>query len=58
MKSIACGDLVPGCHFKARAETEAELMQKVSDHVHEAHPDVTLTPALVTAAKEKIREVS
>ena len=56
MKSIACGDIVPGCNFKARAETEADLMQKVSDHVREAHPEVTLTPELITSVKGKIRE--
>ena len=56
MKKIACGDIVPGCNFKARAENEAELMQKVSDHVHEAHPEVRLTPELVTSVKSKIRE--
>ena len=56
MKTIACGDMVPGCNFRARAETEAELMQKVSDHVREAHPDVQLTPEMVSSLKGKIRE--
>lgn len=58
MKEIACGDLVPGCHHKIHARTEAELMQKVSAHLHDAHPEVTLTPAMVASAKEKTREVS
>ena len=56
MKTVACGDLVPGCDFKAHAETEAELMSKVSDHVRTAHPDIELTPALVQAVKGKVRE--
>lgn len=56
MKTIACGDLVPGCDYKAHAETEAELMGKVSDHVRKAHPEVELTPALVSAVKSKVRE--
>ena len=56
MKTITCGDLVPGCDFKAHAETRADLLAKVSAHVRAAHPDVELTPTLVSAAKAKIRE--
>ena len=56
MKTIACGDLVPGCSFKAHAVTEADLLSKVSTHVRDAHPDIQLTPALVQAAKGKIQE--
>lgn len=58
MKTIACGDLVPGCHFRTRADTEAELIHKFSAHVGEAHPDVTLSPALIASAKAKVRETS
>ena len=56
MKTIACGDLVPGCDFRARAETEADLLAKVSSHVRTAHPDIEMTPALVASVKGKIRE--
>ena len=56
MKAIACGDMVPGCNFRARAETEAELMQKVSDHVRDAHPEVEMTPEMVSSLKGKIRQ--
>lgn len=56
MKTVTCGDMIPGCHFRASAETEAELMQRVSDHVREAHPEVQMTPALVQSVRGKIRE--
>ena len=56
MKTIACGDLVPGCDFKAHAETEADLLAKVSGHVRTAHPEIQMTPALVEAVKGKVRE--
>ena len=56
MKTIHCGDLVPGCDFKARADSEADLMQKVSAHVRDAHPEVTLTPHLMQSIKDKTRE--
>lgn len=56
VKTIACGDLVPGCPYKARAESEAALMKKVSDHVRTAHPDVELTPKMVEAVKAKMKD--
>ena len=56
MKAIACGDLVPGCDYKATAPTEAELLGKVSGHVRTAHPEIELTPALVERVKSKIVE--
>ena len=56
MKTIACGDLVPGCGFKVHAETEADLLAKVSRHVGTTHPEIAMTPALVEAVKGKIRE--
>lgn len=54
MKKIACGDLVPGCDYKATAQTEAELLGKVSEHVRRTHPEIKLTPALVDRAKAKV----
>ena len=56
MKTIACGDLVPGCDYRASAETEADLMAKVAAHVRQAHPGIELTPRLIASAKEKVRE--
>lgn len=58
MKTVHCGDLVPGCDFKARAEHEADLMRKVSHHVRDAHPEVRLTPELMQLVKDKTRETS
>ncbi|MCF1502499.1 DUF1059 domain-containing protein [Afifella sp. H1R] len=56
MKTITCGELVPGCTYKARAETEAELLQKVSEHVRSAHPGMEMTPKMVEKVKAKVHE--
>ena len=56
MKRIACGDLVPGCDYEARAETEAELLKKVSQHVRSAHPEITLNPEVVEQVKRHIED--
>ena len=54
MKEIACGDIVPGCDFKASAETEDQLLKKVAVHAKEAH-GIDVTPELAAQVKSKIR---
>ena len=36
-KVVRCSDMVPGCDYVARAESEDELMQKAAQHAREAH---------------------
>ncbi len=54
-KQIACGDVVPGCSFKASAPTEQELLQKVAQHARESHGVHDVTPELVTKVKAAMR---
>ncbi len=49
MKEIACGDIVPGCGFKASAETEPAA------HAKEAH-GIEVTPELATQVRTKIKD--
>ncbi|WP_026380940.1 DUF1059 domain-containing protein [Afifella pfennigii] len=56
MKTITCGELVPGCDYKARADTEADVLSKVSEHVRTAHPEIEMTPKMVEKVKSKIHE--
>ncbi len=55
MKEIACGDVVPGCGFKASAATEDELLKKVAAHAKEAH-GIEVTPEIAAQVKSKIRD--
>lgn len=55
MKEIACGDVVPGCGFKASAETEQELLRKVAAHAKEAH-GIEVTPELAAQVRAKIKD--
>jgi len=55
MKTIVCGDVVPGCHTMIRAETEADLLHKVSDHIRSAHR-LNVTPKLLDKARGQIRD--
>ncbi|MCI0415105.1 DUF1059 domain-containing protein [bacterium] len=54
-QKIACADVMPGCKFEAEAETEKELLQKVSVHAAEAHGVQEVTPELVAKVKSVIK---
>ena len=56
MKTIACGDVVPGCDFKAEAESEDELLKKVAVHAREAYGINEVTPELAQQLRSNIRE--
>lgn len=54
-KVLKCGDLMPGCDFRATGETEDEIMQKAAVHAKEAH-GIDVTPELADQVRSKIRE--
>jgi len=54
-KVLKCGDLMPGCTFQAKAETEAEVLQAAAAHAKQAH-GMEATPELVEKVKAAIRE--
>jgi predicted small metal-binding protein len=56
MKRILCGDLVPGCTFKAQAETEADVLHVETDHARAAH-GIEVTPGFLARARERIQDV-
>ena len=45
-KVMKCGDLMSGCDFEARGETEAQILQAAAAHAKEAH-NLEATPELV-----------
>jgi predicted small metal-binding protein len=55
-KVLRCSDMMPGCDYVARAETEDELMQKAAQHAQEKHGMQTVPPEVVQQIKSKIRE--
>ena len=36
-KVLYCNDLVPGCSFEARGDSEEEIMAEVADHIATVH---------------------
>ncbi len=57
-KKIACNDVVPGCSFTAKADTEEELLQKVANHAGHAHDVKEVTPELLAKVRGAIQDDS
>ena len=55
MKTLACGELVPGCAATIRAETEDEILAQAGRHAVEVH-DLAVTPELVAQVRAHIRD--
>jgi predicted small metal-binding protein len=55
-KQVACGDVVPGCSWKASATDEEKLIAQVAEHAHHAHGVKEVTPELAAQVKAAIRE--
>ena len=56
-KSIKCLDVGVDCDFEARADSEAELMQKVAEHARTAHGITEIPKEVLQKVKAAIRDV-
>ena len=54
-KELKCGDLMPGCDFRAEGETEEEVMRKAAAHAQEVH-NLEVTPELAEKVRGAIHE--
>ncbi len=54
-KQISCGDVVPGCDWKASAQSEDELLKQVTTHAAEVHGVKEVTPELAAQVRAAIR---
>lgn len=56
-KSISCSDAGKDCGWSATAESEEELMSKVTEHVLSDHKEIELTDENISGIKSLIKEV-
>ena len=54
-KVLKCGDLMPGCDFEARGESEEDILQAAATHAKEVH-GLDVTPELAEQVKAAIRQ--
>lgn len=55
-KELRCGDVVPGCDFVARGESEQEILERAAAHASEAHGVSEITPELAEMVRGAIRD--
>ena len=55
-KSISCSDAGKDCGWSASAETEEDLMAKVTEHVLAEHKEIELDADSIAGIKSLIKE--
>ena len=54
-KVMKCGDLMPGCDFEARGDTEEDILNAAAAHAKEVH-GLDVTPELAEQVKSVIKD--
>ncbi|MGY5151120.1 MAG: DUF1059 domain-containing protein [Candidatus Nitrosopumilus sp. bin_6a] len=57
VKSISCSDAGKDCSWSATADSEEELMSKVTEHVLSDHKEIELNAENISSIKSLIKEV-
>jgi predicted small metal-binding protein len=56
-KELSCGDVMPGCEYKVRAETEADVLAAAAKHARESHGIEEVDENTAELVRSKIRDV-
>jgi len=56
-KSISCSDAGKDCGWSATAQTEEDLMSKVTEHVKEEHKEIELNSESISSIKSLIKDI-
>lgn len=56
-KSISCSDAGKDCGWSATAQSEEELMEKVTEHVIAEHKEIELNSDSISSIKSLIKEI-
>ena len=55
-KTYTCRDVGVECDWKTTGATEDEVMAKIGEHAAQVHPEIDLTPELLTAVRNVIKD--
>jgi len=55
MKSLACGEVMPGCDATFQGQTDDEILAQAGRHAVEAH-GLEVTPEVVDLVRSHIRD--
>jgi predicted small metal-binding protein len=55
-KTLRCTDIIPGCDFVARGESEDEVLARAAEHARTRHHLRAITPEILAHVRAAIRE--
>jgi predicted small metal-binding protein len=55
-KVLYCNDLVPGCKFEARGDSEEEILAAAADHIATAHNMTNISDKMLAMVRATIHE--
>ena len=55
-KVLYCNDLVPGCKFEARGDSEEEILAEVVDHIATVHNMADISDEILAMVRNAIHE--
>ena len=54
MRLFECGTLVPGCEWHTRADSDAEVVRRVVEHMRDTHGETVIRENMVENIKARI----
>jgi predicted small metal-binding protein len=55
-KILRCNDLMPGCNWKGRGESETDVLMQAAEHAKSAHNLTDISPELISQVRGAIRD--
>ncbi len=55
-KTYTCRDVGVECDWKTTGATEDEVMKTIGEHAAQVHPEIDLTPELMAAVRNVIKD--
>ncbi len=55
-KTYTCRDVGVDCDWNTSGATEDEVMASIGEHAEQVHPEIELTPELMTAVRNVIKD--
>jgi predicted small metal-binding protein len=55
-KVLRCNDLMPGCKWEGRGDSEAEVLAQAAEHAKTAHNLTDISPEMISKVRGAIRE--
>ena len=55
-KVLRCGDLMPGCTWEGRGNTEVEVLMQAAEHAKAAHNLTDISPEMISQVRGAIHD--